>query len=936
MASNGIDHDESSRSISEDEAEYDFAQLQQRFQKIQRGSEAAEAQIQKDEKEHEAAVRRLEQRRDELKQSVKERDEASNDLRRQVHKLESANRAAQSERVRKEKALQQKDNQRRKRRDEAAKWEVQIATMAEEMNGIETQKKALQKRAESSIAETRQNIADEQKDMKSIEEDNRERSAQIRALEEERRRLNFEEETEESRETDRIEQEKDQQRRDTLYKLGINYASLTNALNHAKMEYDIVKDRLGFLQRVRNASYVYHPPPLDMDLARQSSKQRRPRQKSSLASNRSSPAHLANIDAFGSPRGYNSTNTSPTFGSGTAFFSSTNGMTLHGPPASNMAPEEVEALTGGGPMSPRADSLLPANLLGDESADDMLETDSISPHPSTDGARTRFNSIAHTTPEGLQDRASPQSSTSRSASVFTSPHQSMHELPDVDPDSSKSGGLDKSPNPQAPRNFVSGIFGFNRQRGKTGTEQAPVLGSLKSGESQSFPRNYGESLDPLARRRRSYAGNWAAPVTNLFPRNVANDKDGEISRLSSSRRGFPNLFSSTKNPTSSGYDQFGPRNDSQDFTPARSARDLSLSRPSSVYSFDRLPRPSTDSQPFGWGAPERSALRGGSRSDWAKWSQSPSRRASAAFGSNSNLSLQPAAEEVYEDAPPMPLQAPIGTRPSSSQQPKPILNPAAPSFTTLFARKDKGKDGKREGKEKEKGKDGKEKEQGKDGKEKEKAKDAKDKDAQKEKKEKEKRKEGKERKSKEGKDKDKSKEAKDEKKDKSKEPHIESELPPNGSPPVSRKSRDSRNAPSMSESRESLDRITTGTLSDTPPSKDATAKPTFIQKIARKSSSTKFNSWKDKGNIFSRKGEPSTPGEVDEDGEVQLGRSLESTSTTPSGDKEKVGRSSLSWAFMRKSKRGEKVDLTTSEVSESSERASDVGDDEGDRASLVA
>jgi hypothetical protein len=902
--------DESSRSLSEDEGEASFGQLQERFQKVQQDNEAAEAQIFQEHKDFEIAMKQLESRRDELKQSLKERDEVSSDLKKQVHKLESANRTAQSERSKKEKLLQQKENQRKKRRDEAAKWEVQIATMVNEIHGIEMQKAAIEKRTASSVAELQQNVEEEQREIKSLEEDNKEKMAQIKALEEERMRLNEDEETDESREVDRLEWENDRQWQERLYTLNTTYTSLANAVSHAKIEFDLLRERLAFLQHARhaNTNTAFTPlPPLDMDAVRQGVKQRRTRQRSSLVSSSSSAVGtLPNLDAFASPLVYNKTsNASPTFSPGPSFFSSTNGMTLMGRPDA-IAPtsDEVEALTGGAPMSPRADSLLPANLLGDESADDLPTEDVDIPtrSSSAEGAMIRFNSSRQNTlpnENQTQEATSPKSSSSRSASIFASPRESINNLADVDHRSLDSahvsindGGTSVA-GPSGSRNFVSGIFGFNRQRGKTIADDPPLLGALKSGESQSFPRNFGDSLDPLARRRRlSYGGNWAAPVTNLFPRTGpgANEKGTSLSRMSSSRRGFPNLFSSAKlNPSnlpgfdkqsasSSGYDQFGPRNDSVDFSAGGNIRgDASSSRPSSVYSFERLPRPSTDSQPFGWGALERSNLRGSPLGpDWSAsqtWSRSHSRRPSFSYGSTSNISMpSPPEEDVYEEpkGPSRPLQAPIGTRPTSSQRPiTPKLNPAAPSFTTLFVRtKDKSK-------EKAKSKDIEALKQS-------------DHDLQ----------------------------------------------PEDTSPPDSRKSKDSRSiatAGSMADSRESLERTVSGTPSDTTPSKE-----TFIQKITRKSSSNKFNSWKEKGGLFSRKGEPSTPGEIDEDvsGDVQLGRSLESTSSAPSGEKdkekekEKGSRSSLSWTFMRKSKRGERSDLAASEVSESSEKASENGDED--------
>jgi hypothetical protein len=914
--------DESSRSLSEDEGESSFGQLQEKFQKVQQDNEAAEAQIFQEQKDFETAMKQLESRRDELKQSLKERDEVSTDLKKQVHKLESANRTAQSERSKKEKLLQQKENQRKKRRDETAKWELQIATMADEIRGIEMQKAAIERRAASSVAELQQTLEDEQRENKSLEEDNKEKMAHIKALEEERKRVNEDEETDESREVDRQEWENDLQWQERLYNLNNTYTSLSNAVSHAKTEFELLRERLTFLQHARqaNTNTGFTPlPPLDMDAIRQGVKQRRTRQRSSLVSSSSSAiGTLPNLDAFTSPLAFNKpSNASPTFSPGTSFFSSTNGMTLMGRPDTiATSSDEVEALTGGAPMSPRADLLLPANLLGDESADDLPSEDvEIGVHvptrsSSAEGAMTRFtNSRQNTLPpeNQTQETTSPKSSSSRSASIFTSPQESISNLADIDHRSLHSAHASihevgsSVAGPSGSRNFVSGIFGFNRQRGKTVADDPPMLGALKSGESQSFPRNFGDSLDPLARRRRlSYGGNWAAPVTNLFPRTGpgANDKGTSLSRISSSRRGFPNLFSSAKlNPTnlpgfdqqsasSSGYDQFGPRNDSVDFSVGGNVRgDASSSRPSSVYSFERLPRPSTDSQPFGWGAVERANLRGSPLGpDWSAsqtWSRSHSRRPSFSYGSTSNLAMpSPPEEDVYEEAkgPSRPLQAPIGTRPTSSQRPiTPKLNPAAPSFTTLFVRN------------------------------------------------------------------------KDKSKEKAKSKDIEALkqsdhdlLPEDASPPDSRKSKDSRSiatAGSMADSRESLERTVSGTPSDTTPSKE-----TFIQRITRKSSSNKFNSWKEKGGLFSRKGEPSTPGEIDEDlsGDGQLGRSLESTLSAPPGErekerekererekeKEKGSRSSLTWTFMRKSKRGEKSDLAASEVSESSERASENGDED--------
>jgi hypothetical protein len=155
------------------------------------------------------------------------------------------------------------------------------------------------------------------------------------------------------------------------------------------------------------------------------------------------------------------------------------------------------------------------------------------------------------------------------------------------------------------------------------------------------------------------------------------------------------------------------------------------------------------------------------------------------------------------------------------------------------------------------------------------------------------------------------------------------------SPPESRKSKDTSSlaATISTLDSESLDRTQSGTsahlsFENTP------AKPTFISKLTRKASSNKFGSWKEKsGGLFSRK-DASTPNGENEDEQgstEQLGKSLESISTTPTLEEKKPSRTSLSsWNFMRKGKKGLREDLTASEISESSERASEIGEERDD------
>lgn len=611
---------------------------------------------------------------------------------------------------------------------------------------------------------------------------------------------------------------------------------------------------------------------------------RRSRHRSSLASNVSSPvsyplmdANYANAPDYGAP-----SSGSPTFLSSSAFFNINNGMTISAPSDElSRVRTETETVTGNPPMSPRADSLLPSDLLGDE------EPLHLSGHP------TIFAGSAPQFDNGLHGSPSTVSSESRPGSRLASPHESLSNLHEAGRSAggAEHGAPDRgefSDGVQSASRRLSGLFGFHRQRGKT-LEGPPPLGSLKPGQSQSFPRNLEQGLDPIGTRRRrlSYTGNWANPMTTLFPRNTTANitTDSSSDRTSNRKVAFSNFFSSGKLGSgnssrmnkssldapdqSNGYNQFSPRHDPIDPSILGTVRRGSLSpRPSSTYSFENhLPRPSTEAQPFGWPSADKAGHRGNSLGfDWhspTAWSRSQSRRPSFQIGSSGHLpiGLPPADSEFFPTSYDVqrPMQAPIGTRPPSSHRPvTPKLNPAAPSFETIFSKKSE-KDGDKE---------------------------------------------------------------RDEEAD-----HQDNWNPDfnatESSPAASRHSRDLIAIPTSAvESCESLERIPSGT-----PSESIHPKESFIQKFTRKSSSSKFNlSWKERAGLFSKKGETSSQGgDIDEaiNNESLLGKSLESvisTSNTSTGDKST--KSSLGFGFMRKSKKAEKA------ASESSERASETGDED--------
>ena len=585
-------------------------------------------------------------------------------------------------------------------------------------------------------------------------------------------------------------------------------------------------------------------------------------------------------------------NVSPGPSSATPLFNINNGTTIpSGSEHLGVSHTGVDFLTAGAPMSPTANTLLPSYLLRDD--DLSLSRLGSAPDDASDCSRLTNSRNQETT--GFQDVAqSPVSEISRSPSLLSSPRDNIYNShayqgategkPEAEQRSIQSMARSYALDPGQGSNQIAGgklggLFNFNRPRGKPSHVETPPLGTLKQGQSQSFPRNLDQSAVDIfgSGRRRIGSGTWANPMTSLLTRgNTApEDFDEDVGPSLQSRQGRKsrlNVFGSKLEPLG----------------PCEMPTKLWGSRPSSMYSFENgLPRPSTDSQPFGWSTPRKPRQHTGPLGpDWTSvggpWSSTNSRRPSVQHGSSSNLSLgsTPLDPEDYQNGlnTKGTTPAPIGTeRFKLGRRPiAPKLNPAAPSFTTRFLSLVDGKKGLKGEKSSEKMDKGK-------GKEIDRLRDA-----------------------------------------------VEGDSPwEESSPPSSRISKDARSiltATSMGESHDSLEQSQSGTPSDTIAT--SIPKETLMQKLTRKGSSSKFNiPWaKDRSGLFSKRvGEPSTPGEMDEDnsGEPQLGRSVDSVSSTP--QHEKGNRGSISWSnIIRKGRRGDKA------ASESSEKASETetGEDE--------
>jgi len=869
-------------SNDEDESPEAIQKLIERLNFLRNETERIDRETAEDEEESKRQLAESTKEKDCLKQEYKEKEEASAELRRHGNHLDKLNRTAQSRKAAKEKQLQQKKADRQKVKDDIARWERETIEMERDTEEMSKEKAGIIATKDRDVSETREGMAEDLAVIKTLEEDIRVKGTQIKAFEKEQERTNSNDS--EGQEHTRTERENDQAWEARMHAIQAQLGSLWQTLQHAQLEQQQAEEHLTWwmAKRVKNPELFAPIPSLDFATTAHQSRSRRSRQPNSRTSTISSPS----VSYQNGPTAFNNSSAvSSPFVAAPAIFNMGNGTTV--PPVAEragMPQADVDILTSSGPVSPAASNLLPSNLFRDDDVTTQCFPDGNGQDGRNDNSDLFLgHAVTHsdTSAPGLY---TPGSANSRAGSRLSSPQEGSQNLqgyqfrpdPFVEGDQqsihstsapfSNSAIADSSP---LATSKLANLFTstFTRQRGKVWTQEPPLLGTLKQGQSQSFPRNLEhDTLDPNGnRRRRGSHGNWANPMAGLLNRNTSTPGDSD--RLTA--------------PTASGrrrrLNVFGPKMDVLDS--AGFGEITSSSRPSSTYSYDQiLARSSSDSQRFGWPVPDSAPSRNsplGAHSHWSggPWSRAPSRRPSVQHGSTSNLSIgsTPLDPDIYPGFPSKQSteQAPIGTRPRSFQLPiTPRLNPAAPSFKTLFTRGDGKKSSKSEkfvGKTAEKSKD----------------------------------------------------------RDSEKEETEDMESIYESSPQNPRLSRDAQSittATSTADSHDSFDRSISGT-----PSEAMTAygpKETLMQKITRKSSSSKFNvPWaKERGLFSKRAGEPSTPGEIDEDtsSENQLGKSAESSSSTP--QHEKAGRSSLSWPnIRRKSKKG---DLALAEAAERSSEAS--------------
>ncbi|RAR03446.1 fibronectin type iii [Stemphylium lycopersici] len=868
------------RTPQEPEGPDSIRQLTEKLDGLRRDLDDMERQIQDEDQEFVTQKAILADKRDEKKAALKEKEDASRDLRKEVASLERQNAAAQTKRAQQEKVLRQKEAERKKLKDDVAKWTRESGELRETAEKIKKEQAEYESASEKRIQELKDKYADETQANKVLEDAIREKGIHIKALEEERKKL---EEGQEGGEApdgpDNAEKEEDNRWRMTLGLLQQQYAQAWSLYAEAERAHHDATNRLTYMQqrRLSQPQLFSGPPVPEMGPVRRNSQRARPL---SMREGLLSSATGGFVHTSSAPFNSIPTTSSPSFANPTPYFNPVNGMAL--PPrtySTSFSQADFESLTGGAPMSPTAGALLPAGLFGDDLGLTEDEDDDPGPPqaPSLDPSPNMRNVLpglgAPGTMHPTQNSSSPASPQSQSPSAFASPRESASELHtypsndnvDSDKRSIHSSSSSFQINPQASR--FGGLFGLNRARGKTFSDEGPALGSLKPSQSQSLPRQE-HGLDGLgsSRRRGSHSeGAWYDSFIRTKTQPV--ESSSSPKHVATRKRPF-NMFGSAKGDDPWLRSMLGMQ------------QRPSSPRQGSTNSGEgmALPRPSTESQTrFGWNVDAFGARASPLGVDWSvnntnttSWSRLGSRRPSMQHSSSANLIKDDMMHDDVLDFPSntrSPTQAPIGTRPQSSASHMPAqpstsslppipptppkqLNPAAASFSMFQLGKKTEEDKARRAAEKEAKKTEKAE------KKEEKEKKAKDKTSRK--------------------DKHTPSEAGDSREATS--PHWDSRM--------------SRDTPSISTAdasetspRESLERSVSHTASD---AAGSIGKESFMQKLTRKGSTNQFLTFGKKSALFSKSkaGDvPGTPDEVEEEGSngfFGLGKSSESVGNSPS------------------------------------------------------
>lgn len=689
-------------------------QLNEKLDTIRREIDEAEKICREEEEEEKRQKDLLSSERDELREKTSEKDKVSRNLKKDVNTLERQNTAAQNERSKHERALEQKKQEREKLKKDMARWEQEAEEMKADLDRIRKEKEENLQKLEDEKKVLREQQAEEAAAMKKLDEEVREKSTEIKKIERAMKNNTPSESEPEPNLVQQLQQEAEETRAWEIQQAQMQH-QYTIAVQKAEQAKRFYSEQMAYLRTLQarrlqeeEAAQIASPPPTLERPIRRGDSQRSRRAQSGHSSSES--PRMGQFPITSAPFGPSMTSTTSMFQSA-PFLNIHNGMTISGPTEEMLiSDEDRERLTGGAPMSPTAGAeLLPANLFGDEKPSESIgPIPGLGSLPGLPGLPGSSNQFGHEHPG--PGPASPASGSSRSASIFASPQASQQNLHigspenvlDADRRSTRSNRSGRATSGGGAGSRFGGMFGIKQRAKTTSADEGPALGKA---QSHSMPRqDQGiPGIDSNSRTRNSSISGSVFSNPSL---------SGDV------------LFETSQPPpmsrTRRAFNFFG-RDKGHDGWPSSFRRPASP-RPDSTHSTE-LPRPSMDSSRWGidtwpsgdaasgarssplafggpgWNAPQQSRIFG---------SRHPSRRPSLQQGnSGPPEDILEDDDSDFNDSYRAAQLGAIGTKPppGSKKAEKAAvvpdaakLNPNAKDFKSFFSSmkltgKDKTKDG---------------------------------------------------------------------------------------------------------------------------------------------------------------------------------------------------------------------------------------------------
>ncbi|KAF2664021.1 hypothetical protein BT63DRAFT_460320 [Microthyrium microscopicum] len=680
------------------ESEDSIRELTEKLDRIRADTDQHESQMRSEEEKYQAEYETLTTSLQDIQQQLQDKSNATRKLNQQVAALVTEESTARKTKAAIDRQLEKVTHERQKMKDDMGRWEKEAIEADERIAQLSKEQEKYQEHAQKKIVDFKEKLAAESAKNKTMEDHIRQTVAQIKELEEEKKKVDGEyDDTTTGAMPNADEEESFKQR---MLELQSRYSLLFH--QQQQLRTALINDSQlleSWKQYYAAQKQAYQVPHIDIAPPRRNSGRRR---APSLNSQRR-PSYQNYEPATSATYGQTGfSGISPSFHTISPFINITNGMTL---PADNMtmSPVDSEQMLSNAPTSPSAvTTLLPSDLLGDDESrfgDSEARSRSLSlkdshSDPNILPGLGALGTLEHT----MQDPSSPVSLASRSPSTFASPRESTTHLPHMSGsgsfmDTDRRSVRSNTNSARAVSGGVAGtkfanLFHLGRQRNKTTSDEGPSLGSLKAAESQSLPRgdivDLGDPNGSPTKRRGSHAGqSWMGQML-----------------------GRANTSASVEDNRKKRFNMFGmgaaPRNDPWG--------DRDSPRPASTSSENHaLPRPSAGSR-FGW--PVSGADSFGSQrnshldTDWslANLSSNSTSWATRLHSRNSSAQYPHLLDDTLEtpETLALPPQAPIGTRPkSSSHAPSKSsslnqsasaaatnlkLNPNAPAFKTFFGR----------------------------------------------------------------------------------------------------------------------------------------------------------------------------------------------------------------------------------------------------------